>query len=267
MPIRKLSVRRGGNPEGAPALFLHAGLGSARMWVPVWTHMQRFRLMAPNLPGHGGTGYNDWQDYQMQAVEDALSCLPQAPVHLVGHSFGATVALRLALRHPGRVRSLTLIEPVYFVFLHDAGDAMFAQHLEAVAPLGEAFAAGDMERAAALFLKMWNGVDLAELTPETRRVMTERMPLIRATEPEILRPETKWRLKLSDVAHLRPPTLLMLGSDTLPVIRRIHWALREVLPGAKIARVMEAGHMVPQDQPQRVAERLKGFWGRHAARG
>jgi pimeloyl-ACP methyl ester carboxylesterase len=57
----------------------------------------------------------DWDgsgDFQDVSVAAALPFLDDAPMDLIGHSFGATLALRLAVAHPDRVRSLTMIEPV-----------------------------------------------------------------------------------------------------------------------------------------------------------
>lgn len=49
-----------------------------------------------------------------------------APVDVIGHSFGATVALRLALERPELVRSLVLVEPVLFAAAKAAEDPRFA---------------------------------------------------------------------------------------------------------------------------------------------
>ncbi|HLJ08120.1 MAG TPA: alpha/beta hydrolase, partial [Acidimicrobiia bacterium] len=68
-----------------------------------------------DLRGHGRSeqtpaGYTlDDSVEDLLAVVDALGV--GAPVHLVGHSYGASVALRAGLRHPERLAGLTLIEP------------------------------------------------------------------------------------------------------------------------------------------------------------
>lgn len=68
-----------------------------------------------DLRGHGRSertpaGYTlDDSVEDLFGVVDALGV--DGPVHLVGHSYGASVALRAGLRHPGRLAGMTLIEP------------------------------------------------------------------------------------------------------------------------------------------------------------
>jgi lipase len=77
----------------------------------------------PDRAGHGGarggTRRATGPRFPRPGTEHALGLLPEGPVHLIGHSFGATVALRLAIEAPERVASLTLIEPVLFAAAPD----------------------------------------------------------------------------------------------------------------------------------------------------
>jgi lipase len=75
-------------------------------------------LHAFDLPCHGASGDWDGQgDIHDTATDMALTVLDDIgaqPIDLLGHSFGATVALRLAIEHPERIRSLIMYEPVFF---------------------------------------------------------------------------------------------------------------------------------------------------------
>jgi pimeloyl-ACP methyl ester carboxylesterase len=71
-------------------------------------------MTAFDLPGHGRSA--DWDgisDYQSLSTQIAGNFITD-PIDVIGHSFGATVALRLAVEQPEKVRSLILIEPVVF---------------------------------------------------------------------------------------------------------------------------------------------------------
>ncbi|MDR6511891.1 3-oxoadipate enol-lactonase/3-oxoadipate enol-lactonase/4-carboxymuconolactone decarboxylase [Novosphingobium capsulatum] len=100
-------------PAGAPPLvFLHAIATSAALWRPQVDQLsQRFRVVRVDLPGHGasallpeGAGFADYAD----AVAETLSTHGIDRFSLVGMSFGAMVAMRVALRHATRVERLVL---------------------------------------------------------------------------------------------------------------------------------------------------------------
>ena len=84
-------------------------------WLPIIGHLKdSLSVTAFDLPGHGMS--QDWDyssDYQDSCLDISATFINK-PVHLVGHSFGATVALRVAHRYPNFVKSLSLIEPVFF---------------------------------------------------------------------------------------------------------------------------------------------------------
>ena len=88
-------------------LLLHCSLASSRAWLPIIGHLKdSLSVTAFDLPGHGMS--QDWDyssDYQ-DACLDISATFINKPVHLVGHSFGATVALRVAHRYPNFVKSL-----------------------------------------------------------------------------------------------------------------------------------------------------------------
>ncbi|MFN6119580.1 MAG: alpha/beta fold hydrolase [Actinomycetes bacterium] len=116
--------------QGRPAGYSTAGTGLPVVFLHGWALAQHtyrdvveriaaegVRVVAPSLPGFGGTGelpapsfslsgYADW-------VVDLLDALGiDEPVVLVGHSFGGGVATRLAHDHPERVRSLVLVNSI-----------------------------------------------------------------------------------------------------------------------------------------------------------
>ena len=92
-------------------------------------------MRAFDLPGHGRSP--DWDgvvEYQHLSTQIAASFVIE-PVDLIGHSFGATVALRLAVEQPQKLRSLTLIEPVFFAVAARDAPAAFTTvqpHIDAV---------------------------------------------------------------------------------------------------------------------------------------
>jgi pimeloyl-ACP methyl ester carboxylesterase len=102
----------GGTGSARPVVLVHGLGGAAANWVDVAPILARTRrVLVPELPGHGGStplpavpNLAVFAD-RIGVVADREGLLPAA---LVGHSLGAIVALRLALRRPEGVTSLVL---------------------------------------------------------------------------------------------------------------------------------------------------------------
>ncbi|HEX8623402.1 MAG TPA: alpha/beta hydrolase [Allosphingosinicella sp.] len=111
------AIRRGSGPD---VLLLHGALTTHHDWLesPVADQAaQAARLTLVDRPGHGlsrrprfiGTPRD-----QAGQIADGLDRLGVGPAVIVGHSFGALVALALAERFPERVRGLVLVAPLAF---------------------------------------------------------------------------------------------------------------------------------------------------------
>jgi len=190
------------------------------------------------LPSHGRAPAWDGDDYQTQAL-GLLDAQTRAPVHLVGHSFGATVALRFAVEHPERLASLTLIEPVFFFA---AAAAPLRAYADRAAPVMDAIAAGELHSAAELFLDAWgvpNG--WAALPAPARDAIAAQMPLIAASAPSIVEDSGGIWPRLG---RGRGPIKLITGSRSEPVMAAIAEGLAGAMP--LDAHVIDgAGHMIP----------------------
>jgi pimeloyl-ACP methyl ester carboxylesterase len=100
--------------EGAPIVFVHGFGGDLNGWRPLSAQMKTDHgRLALDLPGHGRSGLTGEISLEAfsSAVEETLSAEGVGPLHLVAHSFGATVAAAFVARAPERVRSLTLLSP------------------------------------------------------------------------------------------------------------------------------------------------------------
>jgi 3-oxoadipate enol-lactonase len=97
---------------GPTLLLLHGIGGSATAWTGQIERLRvGFRCVAPDLPGYGDSPAPRGEGLG-PIVEDLAELLgTDAPVHAVGVSFGALVALALAHRRPACVASLLLADP------------------------------------------------------------------------------------------------------------------------------------------------------------
>ncbi len=210
-------------------------------------------LIAPDMIGHGRAP--DWdvrQDYHDQATDAVERILPDAPFHLIGHSFGATVALRLAQTHLDRVKTLTLIEPVLFAAAKGRPGEVAAR--AALTEMGPALDRGAWPEAAAHFLDLWGGgTAFADMPAAQQRYMAERIRLIRASDPALHEDRARLLTRLEAVTM---PTLLLSGGASPSVISEILDRLEDGIRDTRRAVVPGAGHMVPITHAEPVAAEI-----------
>jgi pimeloyl-ACP methyl ester carboxylesterase len=99
-----------GPPEAHPIVFLHAAGWTRAIWTPQLRELASgYRVLAPDLPGHGAfAGTRFTFDAAQTVVERTLEVVPDRRVLLVGLSLGGFVALLYAARHPERLAGLVL---------------------------------------------------------------------------------------------------------------------------------------------------------------
>lgn len=133
-----IAWREAGPSDGDVVLFLH-GLGATRT---SWDHQldalaDRWRCVAWDMPGYGASpSLAEALTFELiaDAVIGLLDTLGADAAHLVGLSFGGMHALHAALRHPDRVRSLTLVDssPAFGLDGETTREAWVAARLEAI---------------------------------------------------------------------------------------------------------------------------------------
>src|SRR3954447_17922096 len=103
-----LAVERLGS--GPPILFIHGDIvGPELTWRKQRELAERWRLVVPSRPGFGESPPVERNDFEAEAPMFAE--LLGDGAHLVGHSYGAVIALLAAAERPDAVRSLTVSEP------------------------------------------------------------------------------------------------------------------------------------------------------------
>lgn len=245
-------------------LALHCTLAHSGAWRGLAGAMDgEVTLITPDMASHGRSpdwdGVGDFQDRSVAAVEDLL----EPGMDIIGHSFGATIALRLAVAHPQKLRSLTMIEPVFFaVALQDAPD-LVADHDAAAEPFFQAIRAGDMALAARSFNRMWSsqGPRWPDLPEALRRAMTRAISVVPACRDAIY-DDLAGLLAPNVLNRVTAPCLLLAGSETHPVIGAVNEGLARRLPNAKSVVINGAGHMLPITHPAQTADQLRQLFAR-----
>ncbi len=182
--------------------------------------------------------------------------------HIAGHSSGAAVAMQLALDHPEYVHTLVLLEPSLIAV--PSLEAFFTQ----IEPAFAAYASGDHPGALAIFMSVVSGLEWTK----ARALLEQRVP--GALEQTIsdadtffgveLPALTEWTFGAEQAARLDRPVLSLLGTETQPVWVEIAEFLRSSLPQVEERTIDGAGHLLPIQQPERVARAMAEFLGRHS---
>jgi pimeloyl-ACP methyl ester carboxylesterase len=172
-------------------------------------------------------------------------------VHLVAHSYGAAIALQLALDHPANIRSLALYEPVAFGLLHGVASAGVAlAEIEAIADeVALLTAQGARAAAAEAFVDYWGGQGAWQQMGEAQRDAVQ----VRITAiPRHFAGLFRARWSAHDLAALRMPILLMHGGCTRASSRHVAQLLGVALPHASRHMFDEAGHLGPMTHEDEV---------------
>ena len=239
------------------ALALHCTMAFGGAWAGLSKAMPELTLVAPDMPSHGRSA--DWDersDFGDTVYAASLSAMDEGPMDVIGHSFGAVTALRLAVRHPEKVRSLTVIEPVYFCIAREDAPETIAQHDDHARPFTEAITAGDRETAARVFNRMWSAEapKWAEMPERNRAAMVRAIHVVPDTHG-FLYDDTAGLMP--GLAGLEMPVLVMRGAAAHPAIVAVNDGLAARIPGARQAVVEGAGHMAPISHPAEVADAFR----------
>lgn len=122
LPDGPTHVIEGGDPDAPTTVLIHGSDGVALDWPvsPLWNELApHARLIAPDRPGHGHTPARVGSPVTVEVNVRRLAQLLDAlgvgePVTLLGHSYGAAVALAFTAAYPERVRALVLVAPTAY---------------------------------------------------------------------------------------------------------------------------------------------------------
>jgi len=241
-----LAYREAGN--GETVLLLHGSASSSALWRPTMAALAPlYRVVAPDLSGYGkSTGVPVAATYSVAAEAEALKrllpCCDEA-FHVVGHSFGGLVALQLAMENPARIRTLTLIEPVFVTCLRQSGEnAAFGEFLLLRERFGERLGVGDHATAMREFMTFWNGEEawtaLTEATQAGMLSLADKIALDWQAAFAFEAPPEQLR-------RLANRTLLLEGGRSSWPIQYILHVLHSLMPEADRRVVAEANHLLP----------------------
>jgi pimeloyl-ACP methyl ester carboxylesterase len=248
---------------GPSVVCLHSNASTSGQWRGLMDRLApKFHVLAPDSYGSGKSP--EWPSDRIIRLSDEVELIEPvlaragSPLALVGHSYGAAVALIAALGNPGRVRAMALYEPTLFALL-DAETPPpneAAGIRNAVAAASIALDAGNPDAAAESFIDYWMGRGAWKRTPEQRKphiaasvVNVRRWGHALFTEPT----------PLDAFRSLDIPVLFVVGKRSPASARGVARLLTDVLPRVEMLEFEDLGHMGPMTHPDLVNDAIAQF--------
>ena len=178
--------------------------------------------------------------------------------HIVGHSYGALVALQLALDRPERVGSVVLLEPAA------RGISSSAAVAAALQPVIAAYRSGDVAGAVDGFLRHVCGDGyrsaLERVLPGAFAEALAEADLFFQAEMAAVQ---QWSFGPSDAEHVTQPVLNVLGAESASRFVEGAALVQSWFPDAERLAVPAAGHLLMVQNPTAVARGLEAHIARH----
>jgi len=249
--------------EGPGVVCLHASASTSGQWSGLMDRLApTYRVIAPDAYD-AGQGPRWWSDRVIGLRDEAALIEPAleragSPLALVGHSYGAAVALIAALANPGRVAALVLYEPTIFALL-DAeqpapNDADSIRH--ELARCATALDSRKAEAACRLFIDFWAGAGTWDAIPEARKPrLIASIRNIRRWGHALFSEPTL----LEAFRALNMPVLYMVGEHSPLPARSVARVLAPALPRVEVVELKGVGHMGPITHPEIVNRAIERF--------
>lgn len=256
-PVRVYTGGRPFDPERPVIVFIHGAGHEHSVWNFQARHFAHhgFSVVAPDLPGHGGSGGAPLPAIEAIAdwIVSLLDAMRISRANLVGHSMGSLVALQTAAQAPDRVQRLVLVGSV--------------APMPVASPLLDA-ARTDRDLAHSM-INQWSYTPASQLGASAspgmclpnvnRRIMEHQAEGVLAND---LAACNAYAQGLDAAARVRCPIAMICGERDQMTPMRAARPLLEALSTAGHARMITlagAGHAMMAEAPQMLTDSIRGF--------
>ncbi|MEM1449273.1 MAG: alpha/beta fold hydrolase [Planctomycetota bacterium] len=235
----RVAYRAYGNEEGPTLVLLHGSPGSSYDFRSIGPLLaERFRLVAPDLPGFG-LSTRKVADYSVRAhAAYTLRLMDELGVeraHLLGFSMGGGVALEIADAAPERVRSITMLAALGVEELELLGEHTLNHGIHGL-QLG-------LLRLSRVLIPHFGELDDAMLSIEYARNFYD-------TDQRRLRPIME---------SFEPPMLILHGETDFLIPAAAAREHARIVPQAELLVIEDRGHFIPWTVPSEIASEVASF--------
>lgn len=245
--------------RGETVLLIHGGFGDRRMWDAQFaTLASRYRVARMDLRGYGESSFPEAPYSPVADVIAVLDRLGAARAHLVGNSMGGALAIDVALAHPERVASLTVVASGADGYPATAADqARFAGDLEGIRAVFRAAAKDGAERGVALW-KAHPMVAVAHADPDTAPLLHRMID-----DNRRMFALEHWPEAGAGAVHrlgaIDAPTLVVVGDRDIALVRAAAEHAAREIDGASLVTIPGTDHLPQLEQPRRFNRILLAF--------
>ena len=222
--------------DGPVVLLLHPGIADSSAWDPIWDRLtERCRTIRFDVRAFGRSPAAT-QDYTI--VDDALAVLDRLGVdsaHLVGCSMGGGAAMDLAVLHPDRVLSLTLLCP-------GVNGYAWPDEPELEAEWEALVAADDQEGLFQLGMRLWAAAGHDPVVESLMRDAGEAQ----ANEERFQRKVEPTFDRLGEIAV---PTVMVVGDIDNPTLVEADLAAAQLIPRCRLVTMPGVDHLPMLREP------------------
>lgn len=252
--------------EGPDMIMLHGFLGNLAVWhLHIAPQLRRhFRVTTYDIRGHGRSEVTP-SGYTAGDLAGDLAALMNelgiAKAHIVGHSYGADIALDFALRYPERVDRLIALEPTLIALVHERKKSDWEGWSYWVRKLEEVGIEVPAEKRTDLDYLLQVSLDTPKFFGPARGLPRNREPLLNLiNNTTLIRDyEVEGDLTLDAVPRIQSPTLLVYGENSH--FLGTYEYLSANLPDVKPVLLPGGEHFGPLEQPELLTYHILQFLG------
>jgi pimeloyl-ACP methyl ester carboxylesterase len=248
--------------QGQPVVLIHSSVSGNRQWRALTqTLKDRYRVLAINLFGYGETtAWPSSSSQSLYAQAQLVLALCEgigSPVHLVGHSFGGSVALKAATLLGPKLGSLILLEPNPFFLLKQGGRTQAFLESRGLRDHVKCFGSvGDWLTVAERFADYWLGDGSWSTMPEKRRAAFAESLSPNFYEWDAVMDE---ETTVEEWKTLSARTLVVSDKATRLPIREIVEIFARACPHWSFRFIAGGGHMAPLTRPELINPIVREF--------